>query len=203
MANSRELVECMASALGKPPASVRQHMRNLREASTPLVTTGGRGIAAPTMSKEDGASLLCAVLGSEAVHDSVEALQSLRRLPAVYQGQRLVARRHTYGELHVPIQLGLKPKHDIVLGLTAVFAFFDREEAFRDQLRTVTHRDDHEIYASVEVHYPEYFASFTVGIRGMSSETWTYGARQYPRTEQIRRCRQASLRDIAACLRSV
>ena len=49
--------------------------------------------------------------------------------------------------------------------------------------------------------YPDYFASLTVGVRDLFSETWTYGRRQQARTEQMRRCRQDALREISACLR--
>jgi hypothetical protein len=42
MANSRELVDCVAVALNRPLTEVTGHMRHLREAG--LVTVGGRGM---------------------------------------------------------------------------------------------------------------------------------------------------------------
>jgi hypothetical protein len=201
MANSRELVEYVATSLGRPLTVVKQHMRNLREAPKPLVTKGGRGISAPIMTHHDAGTLVCAVLGSDAVQNSVETVLSLKKLLATFQGRRLHTDLTGYWPV-MPVKLGLEREHNIVEGLASVLKFFDREDEFRRELFLATGRDDQEIYVSFEIEYPEFFGSLTVGVRDISSESWTYGRRQHARTEQIRRCREDSLREIAACLRT-
>src|SRR3979409_2334438 len=91
MANSRELVECVSSALELPLTEVTGHMRHLREAG--LVTTGGRGITAPRMTYEDAASLICSLYGTAATKDGATSVKALKALPAIYQGARRASRR--------------------------------------------------------------------------------------------------------------
>jgi hypothetical protein len=201
MANSRELTECVAASLGRPMTAVKQHMRNLREADKALVTTGGRGLSAARMTHQDAATLICAVLGSEAVQNSVETVSALKKLLPTFQGRRTHIDRSSYRR-KMPVELGLEREHDIIEGLVSVLKFFDREDEFRREMYMAIGGGYQEIYVSFEIEYPEFFGSLTVGIRDISSESWIYGRRQHARTEQIRRCRGDSLREIAACLRT-
>src|ERR1700730_8330675 len=93
MVNSRQLAECVAASMGKPVTSTAQHIKNLREAKgakdgKPFVTAGGRGRNAPTMSRKDAATLICAILGSGAVQDSVNTVEWMRELKPEFHGYR-------------------------------------------------------------------------------------------------------------------
>jgi hypothetical protein len=202
MVNSRQLSERIAASLGKPLTSTLQHAKNLREAKGasdgPLVTAGGRGRNAPAMSRKDAASLICAVLGSEAVQDSVETIESMRRLNTGVQRQRF------WGNFRLmhggpPIELGIQPEHNVIEALACVIRFFDREPEFLRDLNYLG--GNPEIYALFELEFPHHYASLTVGVRNMFSETWTYGRRTYPRNEQLRRLRQDAMREISEALR--
>lgn len=205
MANSRELVECIATVTGRPVPKIVGHMRNLREAKPSLVTTGGRGITAPRMTAADAASLVCAVLGSESVQESVSTLVALKSLPASPHGVRV--RRPTPHEDRARMgplfTLGLEPSHTIVDGLAAAIELFDREEELRQHFGPHARRGEETgIYARFTVHYPEYFASLTVGVHGQFSEGWIYGQKHQRKFRQIRECDEDALRDIATCLRA-
>lgn len=204
MVNSLQLSERIATALGKPLTSTLQHAKNLREAKGassggPLVTAGGRGRHAPAMSRKDAASLICAVLGSEAVKDSVQTIESMRRLNPKLHSRRFHGR---FKHLHrgTPIELGIQPEHNVVEALACVLSVFDREKEFLRNLEYFGGSRP-EIYAVFEVEFPQHYASLTVGVRKMFSETWTYGRRTIVRDENLRRCRQDALREISEVLR--
>jgi hypothetical protein len=205
MANSRELVECIASVTGRPLPSVIGHMRYLREAEPSLVTTGGRGIAAPTMTARDAASLLCAVYGSESVQDSTLTLLALKSLPASPQGFR-IRRPKPYQDPSrsaLLFSLGLEPSHTVIDGLAAALEIFGREDELSRHIAPPTRKDEETgLYARFSVQYPQHFASLTVGVRGRFSEVWVYGRRQKLKSRQIRECDEDALREIAACLRT-
>jgi hypothetical protein len=203
MVNSRQLCERIAASLGKPLTSTLQHAKNLREAKGassdgPLVTAGGRGRNAPAMSRKDAASLICAILGSEAVQDSVQTVESMRRLKAKLHSRRSWG---AFRRLHrgPPIELGIRSEHNVVEALACVLGFFDREEEFLRNLSYLGGGSD--IYVLFEVEFPQLYASLTVGVRNMFSETWTYGRRTNGRDENLRRCRQEALREISEALR--
>jgi hypothetical protein len=204
MANSRELVECVASALGRPLTAVTGHMRNLREADSGLVSHGGRGITSPAMTMEDAASLVCAVYGSESIQGSSDAVLSLKELAAKAQGFKIPRvdphdRPRATGPLFT---LGLPAEHSVIQGLAAALRLFAREHHVRKEILMRTGQRDLEIYARFSVQYPEHFASLTVGIHGYFSEGWTYGTRGRPRTRQSRECDHDALREIAKCVAS-
>lgn len=204
MANSRELVGCIAAVTGRPLPKIVGHMRHLREAEPSLVTTGGRGITAPRMMAADAASLVCAVFGSESVQDSVSTLIALKSLPASPHGVR-VRRPAPYEDQSwagALFTLGLEPSHTVVDGLAAAIELFDREEELRQHFDQPAQRGEEAgIYARFTVHYPDYFASLTVGVHGHFSEGWVYGQKSQRKFRQIRECDGDALRDIAACLR--
>jgi hypothetical protein len=206
MVNSRQLSERIATSLGKPLTSTLQHAKNLREAKGassdgPLVTAGGRGRNAPAMTRKDAASLICAILGSEAVQDSVQTIESMRRLKAELHGRRFWGH---FERLHrgPPIELGIQSEHNVIEALACVLGFFDRE---KELLRNLSYfgGSELEIYVMFEVEFPKHYASLTVGLRKMFSETWTYGRRANVRDENLRRCRQEALREISEVLRPV
>jgi hypothetical protein len=202
MANSRELVESVASALGRPLTAVTGHMRSLREADSGLVSQGGRGITSPAMTMEDAASLVCAVYGSETVQGSSDAVLSLKGLAAKAQGFK-VQRVDRYVRVMGPwFTLGLPAEHSVIQGLAAALRLFAREHDVRKEIIMRTGRIDLEVYGRFSVQYPEHFASLTVGVHGYFSESWTYGTRGRPRTRQSRECDQDALREIAKCVAS-
>jgi hypothetical protein len=202
MVNSRQLAERVAASLGRPLTATLQHAKNLREArgadsEGPLVTAGGRGRNAPAMSRMDAATLICAVLGSEAVQDSVNTIESMRKLKANFQGNRIRGRHdRQYGRV---IDLEIRREHNVIEALACVLRVFDRERELLGRLNLY----ESELYAVFEVEYPLHYASLTVGVRNWFSETWTYGRRSHTRNEQLRRCRQAALREISDALRTV
>ena len=175
------------------PASGYIRMRS----GNPLFS--GRGRNAPAMSRKDAASLICAILGSEAVQDSVQTIESMRQLKAEFQGQRF---RGRFKLMHrgPPIELGIQPEHNVIEALACVLRFFDREQEFLRNLNFLGESDP-EIYALFELEFPQHYAFLTVGVRNMFSETWTYGRRMHPRDEQLRRLRQDAMREISEVLR--
>ncbi|MBR0749981.1 hypothetical protein JQ582_39335 [Bradyrhizobium japonicum] len=188
--------------MGKPMTATLQHARNLRESKgakgTPLLSAGGRGRHAPAMTHEDAAKMICAVLGSEAIQDSVQTVQSMRSLKADFQGQHLERREASH---HLPPpELGIRREHDVVEALASVLRFFGREQEYRRRLEVHDGRE-HEIYAVFEVEYPQHYASLTVGLRNVFRETWTFGKRSGSRNEQIRRAREYQLREISEVLK--
>jgi hypothetical protein len=204
MVNSRQLAEVVARSLGKPVTATTQHARNLRESKGakggPLLSAGGRGRHAPAMTYDDAASLICAVLGSEAVQDSVQTVESMRLLKADFQGQHFVHKEAVHRP--PPMELEIEPEHDVVQALARVLLFFAREQEYRWKLESYGGRD-HELYTVFEVEYPEHYASLTVGVRNIFWETWTFGRRSRSRNEQVRRARDYQLREILDALKSV
>src|SRR4051794_40956791 len=97
LATPKQLVECVASALGVEEATVIVHDRNLAVAG--LRTMGGRGRAAARMTARDAANLLIAVAGAEQVRDSARAVQDFAALP-LRAGSPLPGLRagHDFGE---------------------------------------------------------------------------------------------------------
>lgn len=195
MVNSRQLIDLIATSLDWPVTATTQHARNLREGKSPdLMTYAGRGRHAPAMTLEDAAAVLCAVLGSQAVMDSIETVRSMRRLRGKSQSRS--GGRSVPTVSVPPIELDLRPGHDAVEGLAGVLRFFEREDQYLEDVRRHTGRSI-EVYAAFEVEYPAHFVSMTIGVRHLSSQTWTYGKRKHTRIEQIRRCREGALREIA------
>jgi hypothetical protein len=149
------------------------------------------------MTYEDAATLICAVLGSDAVQDSVQTVHSMHALEATFQGPRSAK-----GKAQVPpIELEIQAEHNVVEALACVLRFFAREQEYRRKLDYYDERN-HEIYTVFEVEYPQHYASLTVGVRNLFSETWTFGRRSHSRNEQIRRARDYQLREISEALSS-
>ncbi|MBI5131501.1 MAG: hypothetical protein HZA66_18850 [Rhodopseudomonas palustris] len=201
MVNSRRLAAVVADALGMPLTSTVQHARNLREAPDhSLIAQGGRGRHVPEMTHDDAAALVCAVLASEAVGASAETVRSLKKLKAQYHGHHSSGRRRRTDFVGIPdFRLDIGRDHDVIGGLAAILRFFSREDAFLEELN---HRrsEPYVIRATFEVEYPQHFVSMSVGVPSVASQNWTFGNRAFARTEQIRRCRQDALREIARCL---
>lgn len=201
MVNSRRLAAVVADALGMPLTSTVQHARNLREAPDhPLIAQGGRGRHVPEMTHDDAAALVCAVLASEAVGASAETVRSLKKLKAQYHGHHSSRRRHRMALVGIPdFGLDIGKDQDVIGGLAAILRFFSREGVFLDELDRMR-GGPHAVRVTFEVEYPQHFASISVGVRNVVSQSWTFGGRAFARTEQIRRCRQDALREIARCL---
>lgn len=200
MANSRELVECVSSALELPLTEVNGHMRHLREAG--LVTAGGRGITAPRMTYEDAASLVCSLYGSMMMKDGVKNVEALKKLPAVFQGpRRPPPYRPSSGSVYqgrVDL-LGSEPQAGVVSGLAAALRLLGRGNDF---LRYEAERGlDTRLNVRFRVQYPHLFASLTVTFVGVS-EVWTFGRRGKPRTMRTASCDERGLGEIAKCLES-
>jgi len=73
MSSPGEFAKCVADALHVPEPTVAVHDRNLRTAG--LRSKSGRGRGAAKVTARDAASLLVAVLGSEQVKDSADAVR--------------------------------------------------------------------------------------------------------------------------------
>lgn len=162
------------------------------------------------MTYEDGAALLCAILGSENVKDSLATVASMRKLEPNFHGQR--------GQGVSLLQTGIRSEHNVVEALAHVLRCFDHENEIVDRYRPERVFDDDydpdqtffedyvlrdaQLYVLFEVQYPQHYAFITVGVRKKFKETWTYGRRGTPRNEQIRRVRDVGLREIAKALRS-
>jgi hypothetical protein len=204
MVNSRELAQVVAGSLGKPLTATTQHARNLRESkgakNAPMLSAGGRGRHAPSMTYEDAAILICAVLGSEAVQDSVQTVETMRSLKAASQAEHFLGRAPLHRPPH--FELGIEREHDMVESLARVLRFFAREKEYRWKLDSPG-ESIHEIYTVFEVEYPQHYASLTMGVRNLFWETWTFGRRSGSRNEQIRRARDYQFREIAEALNSV
>jgi hypothetical protein len=196
MANSRELVECVSSALDRPLKEVTGHMRFLREAG--LVTTGGRGIASPRMSYEDAASLICSLYGSELMKDGVSSVLALKALPSTLKG----ARHSRSGRDMLPYigpheLLGSEPAGGPIVALAAALRLLQQgNQSIRHAAR---YFPESELKVRFGIQFPQHFASLTVGFGGVS-EVWTFGQRGRPRTRQTRECDEIGLREIAKCL---
>lgn len=197
MVNSRQLSEVVASSLGRPYTATLQHARNLRETKGskdgPLLSAGGRGRNAPTMTHEDAAALLCAILGSENVQDSVKTVEAMGKLEANFQGQRGSMLRNGIA----PFDTGIRRERNVIEALASVLRFFDDEQEIVRRF----HLYDSELHVMFEVEYPLHYAFITVGVRNKFWETWTYGRKNEVRNEQVRRCRQDALREISEAVR--
>lgn len=68
-----QLIQAIATATGKPEATVRVYARTLREEG--MLTTGARGVNAPDMQPEDAAKLLLALLVIDKPSKSREAVR--------------------------------------------------------------------------------------------------------------------------------
>lgn len=181
MANSRELVECTAVALGRPLTEVTAHMRHLREAN--LVTTGGRGITAPRMTYEDAASLICSLYSAELIKDGVASVKALKSL----RGKAAGAGDCSNG------LLGSAPGQGIVFGLAEALRLLSKERrgargARSDRLRI-----------AFSLQFPEHYATL-IATKSDQVESWAYGVPGRPRTRQIRECDQDGLHEIANCV---
>lgn len=200
MVNSRQLAECVAAAMGKPVTSTAQHIKNLREAKgakegAPLVTAGGRGRNAPAMSRKDAATLICVVLGADAVQDSVKTIEWMRELKPEFHGYRSRGRYRSIGPV---IDVGIQPGHNAIEALECVLSFFDREDDYRARLE----RAGADIYFRFYVEFPQRFVSLTFGVRRTFSAAWTYGRRLGGPDKQARWCDQDELREISEISRS-
>jgi hypothetical protein len=202
MVNSRGLAEQLAKVWGEPVTEVRQHARNLRESDPPLITAGGRGRHVPDMTADDAASLICATLGSRAVGDSASTVIGLKRLTANYRGSRVKPMDHVAGIVHrfIGSRLDMAKAPDVVQGLARVLELFEHETELQREL--LAHADmDYRLFARFRIHYPDFYAHLTIGVRGKFHETVTYGRYKNPVKEAIRGCDERSLREIAKWLR--
>ena len=204
MANSRQLVECIAEVTQFPLSAVVGYMRSLREAEPNLVTSGGRGITAPRMTARDAAALYCAVYASRSIQDSASVVLELIKLEARQQGRRR-APPYEYYHRHglPPVTLGLGRNHTVIDGLGAAIDFFMKEhEIGVDYAMWRGRGKKFGIYANFEVRSPELSASLTLGVRGDHSEEWIYGRRGELDSLHKGQCTEITLRKIAACLKA-
>ena len=187
MPTSVELVDTVAAALHWERTEVFHHARNLREAG--LVTKGGRGITAPQMNLLDAANLICAVLAARRVKESSEAAKGLAGLKGVRRAFRITQNTalHYYGLIDHNGLLRLKAGHNVQEGMAALLDLFAREDelkaewAERLKLNWASHAMDAELTAIFMVYYPKYYASISVQMEGVFSESWTYSL---PRTRK-------------------
>jgi len=205
MVNSRQLAECVATAMGKPATSTAQHVKNLREAKgakkegVPLVTAGGRGRNAPTMSRKDAATLICAILGSDAVQDSVKTVEWMRDLKPEFHGYRFKRPHGRFWRI-ADVEVGIRPNHDVIEALARVLEFFDREAEYKMAFESYGPANP-DIYFRFYVEFPQRFVSLTFGVRRVVSAAWTYGRRLRVPDKQARWTEQDELREIAAISR--
>lgn len=202
MANSRQLVNCIAEVTRLPLSSVVGHMRSLREAEPSLVTSGGRGITAPLMKAGDAAALYCAVYASPNIQDSASVLLELKKLEARAQGRTRVPRHGSPRYRSPRVTLGLHRDHSVIEGLAAAIAFFMREDELRDDEVWRARGRKSGIYTHFEVRAPEFSASLTFGVHGDFSEEWIYGRRGGLDSVRTGQCTEITLRKIAACLKA-
>jgi hypothetical protein len=179
MPTSVELVDTLAAALNWERTEVFHHARNLREAG--VVTKGGRGITAPQMNVLDVANLICAVLAAERVKDSSEAAKGLAGLKGVRKAIRIQERNglRFYPYVDSDGLLCLKAGHNVQEGMAALLALFAREDELKAEWARYQPYVDAELTAEFIVYYPKYYASISVRMEGIISESWTYSL---PRT---------------------
>jgi len=84
MTTPGEFIKTLADALRVPEATVAVHDRNLRSAG--LRSKSGRGRGAAKVTARDAAHLLVAVLGSEQVKDSADAVRRYAKTKAERSG---------------------------------------------------------------------------------------------------------------------
>ncbi|MEH2612938.1 hypothetical protein [Bradyrhizobium sp. AZCC 1693] len=174
MPTSVELVDIVATALHWERTEVFHHARNLREAG--VLTKGGRGITAPQMNLLDGANLICAVLAAKRVKESSEAVKGLADLNGVRQAFRSPEKNgwRFYPWLDRNGLLHLKPGHNVQEGIAALLDMFAREEELKRRWAEHLPHRDFELTAEFIVYYPKYYASISVRVEGVVSESWTY-----------------------------
>jgi hypothetical protein len=174
MPTSVELVDTVAAALNWERTEVFHHARNLREAGA--VTKGGRGITAPQMNILDGANLICAVLAARRVKDSSEAAKGLARLKGVRKALRVPEKNglRFYRYVDTDGLLCLKAGHNVQEGMAALLALFAREDELKAEWAQYQPYVDAELTAEFIVYYPKYYASISVRMEGIISESWTY-----------------------------
>ena len=195
MANSRELVEVVSTALELRLTEVTGHMRHLREAGQ--ITKGGRGITAPRMTYEDAATLVCSLYGAEFMKDGVASVLALKALPAVSRVSHPRGDRGMAPPRHGPHLLGSDPAGGVVAGLACALRLLGQGNDFlRYSVRT---NPEAEVNVRLSIQFPKHFASLTVGFDRVS-EIWTFGQHGRPRTRQTRECDEIGLREIAKCL---
>ncbi|WP_271585644.1 hypothetical protein [Bradyrhizobium sp. CCBAU 45389] len=101
MVTSLKLADVVAGALGLPPRTVVQHLRNLQKAE--LISFKGYGRGAAHMSPHDAARLLIAAAGSDFVKDSLTTLRGFGALlpirTALGEGQHITLEDHLAGLL--------------------------------------------------------------------------------------------------------
>lgn len=203
MANSRQLVECMAQLTGDPLSRVAGQMRSLREAEL-VISSKGRGITAPRMTPRDAAALYCVIYASPTIQDSSSTLIELQKLES--QGRvRYALKEHMQRSYHPPpLTLGLDRSHSTVDGLAAAIAFFMDEEKFGGEyaVRWRGRGKKFGIYANFEIRAPQLSASLTLGVHGYCSEEWIYGRRGDLDSTRKGQCSEITLRKLAACLKS-
>lgn len=85
MATSGQLCQTVATALGVPFETVREHLRNIRRAGE--ITFKGHGRGAAAMTTLDASRLLITVAGSSFVKDLVETLTEFRKLQPIGAGK--------------------------------------------------------------------------------------------------------------------
>lgn len=203
MANSRNLVVCMAELTGDPLSRVVGHMRSLREAEL-VIPSKGRGITAPRMTPRDAAALYCVIYASPAIQESASTLVELEKLESRQQGRVRVPRHEYYHRHHLPpLTLGLGRHHSVVDGLAAAISFFMQEDKLRGEYEARRGRGKKfGIYANFEIRAPQFSASLTLGVHGVHSEEWIYGRRGELDSVRKGQCSEITLRKLAACLKS-
>jgi len=200
MANSRELVECMAELTREPLSRVVGHMRSLRESEAGLVTNKGRGITAPRMKAVDAAALYCAIYASPNIQESATTILELKKLPA--RGQRRHRGSYAGRDIRQPIiSPGLEPEHTVIEGLAALIEVFMSNERLYGYDAADRGRKG-AIYARFEIRAPEHSASLTFGEHGYYSEEWVYGRRGELDSIRVGQCSEVTLLRLAACLKA-
>ncbi|MGY3356411.1 hypothetical protein ACVWZK_003074 [Bradyrhizobium sp. GM0.4] len=158
MVNSRQLSEVVARSVDRAYTATLQHARNLRATKGsrdgPLLSAGGRGRNAPAMTHEDAAALLCAILGSENVQDSVATVEAMRKLEVNSRGLRGGRLRQGI----IPFDTGIRLEHNVIQALATVLRFFDDEQ----EVVRRCHLQDSEFHVLFEVEYPRHYAFITV-----------------------------------------
>jgi len=103
-----ELVQTVAKVLGIPEATIVVHDRNLVVAG--LRSKYGRGRGAAKVTVRDAAHLLTAILGSEQVKDSVDAVERYSET----QPQRSLSSKKLYADIGIKELAALPPDHSFV-----------------------------------------------------------------------------------------
>lgn len=158
-----------------------------------------RGRNAPTMSRKDAATLICAILGSDAVQDSVKTVEWMRDLKPEFHGYRFKRPHGRFWRI-ADVEVGIRPNHDVIEALARVLEFFDREAEYKMAFESYGPANP-DIYFRFYVEFPQRFVSLTFGVRRVVSAAWTYGRRLRVPDKQARWTEQDELREIAAISR--